>query len=92
MAFTVTDFHDFVRLFWENPRWRTELRRLVLVDVRLELPDLARRIAEWREADVRAWVRRIKDTRRRGGRPPARCRVPSWCMLLGFAWFVALLR
>ncbi len=92
MAFTVADFHDFVRLLWENPQWRAELRRLVLTDELLELPDLVRRIAEWREVDVRAWVRRIKDTRRRGGRPPARCRVLSWCMLWGFAWFVALPR
>jgi hypothetical protein len=39
MSFTSTDFHDLVRLVEEHPEWRTELRRLVLTDSLLALPE-----------------------------------------------------
>jgi chromosome segregation ATPase len=39
MSFTPTDFHDLVRLVEEHPEWRTELRRLVLTDSLLALPE-----------------------------------------------------
>jgi hypothetical protein len=38
VAFSVQDFHDFVRLLEERPEWRVELRRLVLTEELLGLP------------------------------------------------------
>ena len=39
MVFRVEDFHDLVRLLEERPEWRAELRRLVLTDELLALPE-----------------------------------------------------
>src|SRR5262249_15030607 len=39
MSFTVKDFHDLVRILEERPEWRGELRRLVLTDELLSLPE-----------------------------------------------------
>jgi predicted nuclease with TOPRIM domain len=39
MPFTVTEFHDLVRLVEERPEWRAELRRIVLTDELLALPE-----------------------------------------------------
>lgn len=39
MPFTVEDFHDLVRILEERPEWRGELRRLVLTDELLALPE-----------------------------------------------------
>jgi hypothetical protein len=39
MPFTVDEFHDLVRLLEERPEWRAELRRLVLTDQLLALPE-----------------------------------------------------
>ena len=48
MAFGVRDFHDLVRLLGEHPEWREELRRLLLTEELLALPqvvqDLAREV------------------------------------------------
>ena len=38
MPFTVTDFHDLVRLLEEHSDWRTELRRVLLSQDLLDLP------------------------------------------------------
>ena len=38
MPFTADEFHDFIRLVEAHPEWRTELRRLVLTDELLALP------------------------------------------------------
>ena len=52
MPFTVQDFHDLVQLLEERPEWRSEMRRLVLSDEYLTLPEqlaeLRREIAELR--------------------------------------------
>jgi archaellum component FlaC len=39
MAFTVEDFHDLVRLLELHPEWRAELRRLVLSEEYLSVPE-----------------------------------------------------
>ena len=39
MAFTITDFHDLVRLLEQHEEWRKELRRLLLTDDLLNLPN-----------------------------------------------------
>src|SRR5215471_438369 len=39
MPFRVEDFHDLIRLLEERPEWRSELRRLVLSDELLALPE-----------------------------------------------------
>ena len=39
MPFAVADFHDLTRLLEERPEWRAELRRLVLTDGLLALPE-----------------------------------------------------
>ncbi|HXH11859.1 MAG TPA: hypothetical protein VNP04_19105 [Alphaproteobacteria bacterium] len=46
MAFTVEEFRDLVRLLEERPEWRAELRRLVLTDELLALPELVRALVE----------------------------------------------
>jgi len=46
MAFTVQDYHDLARLLWEYPEWREELRRLLLPDELLALPELVRQLTE----------------------------------------------
>ncbi len=46
MAFTVRDFHDLVELLQQQPDWRVELRRLVLSEELLTLPQLVRDLAE----------------------------------------------
>jgi hypothetical protein len=42
MPFTVAEFHDLVRILEEHPEWRAEIRRLVLTDEILTLPELVR--------------------------------------------------
>ena len=39
MPFTADGFHDLVRLVESHPEWRAELRRLVLTDELLALPE-----------------------------------------------------
>jgi hypothetical protein len=46
MAFTVEEFRDLLRLLEERPEWRAELRRAVLTDELLTLPELVRSLAE----------------------------------------------
>ena len=46
MPFTVDDFQDLIRLLGEHPEWRTGLRRHVLSDELLDLPDRVRQIGE----------------------------------------------
>jgi len=61
MAFTITDFHDLVQLLERHEEWRKELRRLLLTDELLNLPNAVqelhrhvdRRFAELAEAQRR---------------------------------------
>jgi len=46
MAFTVQEFHDLVALLTQHPEWRAELRRLVLTEELLALPQIVRDLAE----------------------------------------------
>jgi hypothetical protein len=46
MAFTVRDFRDLVELLEQHPEWRAELRRLVLSEELLALPQLVQALAE----------------------------------------------
>jgi len=46
MAFTIQDYHDLARLLWEHPEWRDELRRLLLTDELLALPEIVQQLAE----------------------------------------------
>jgi hypothetical protein len=46
MAFTVQDFHDLVALVTQHPEWREELRRLVLTEELLALPQIVHDLAE----------------------------------------------
>jgi hypothetical protein len=39
MPFTVEEFRDLVRILEERPEWRNELRRLILTDQLLDLPE-----------------------------------------------------
>ncbi len=39
MPFTVDEFRDLVRLLEKRPKWRREIRRLVLTDELLSLPE-----------------------------------------------------
>jgi uncharacterized protein YoxC len=46
MAFRIEDFHDLIHLLEEHPQWRAELRRLLLTDEVLDLPQIVRDLAE----------------------------------------------
>lgn len=46
MSFTVAEFHDLVRLVTEHPEWRAELRRLVLTNELLALPEEVARLRQ----------------------------------------------
>lgn len=46
MSFTVHDFHEMTQLFYQNPEFRAELRRLVLTDEMLNLPEQMRTTSE----------------------------------------------
>ena len=46
MAFTVQDFHDLIGILEQHPEWRTELRRLVLTEELLSLPQITQALAE----------------------------------------------
>ncbi len=62
MAFTVHDFRDLVHLLEQRPEWREELRRLVLTEDLLGLPQIVRELAEaqWRtEETVRGLAERV---------------------------------
>jgi hypothetical protein len=45
MAFTVQDFHDLIGILEQHPEWRTELRRLVLTEELLSLPQIMHDLA-----------------------------------------------
>ena len=44
MAFEVRDYMDLLRLLTEHPEWRSELRRLLLTDELLALPEIVREL------------------------------------------------
>jgi len=46
MPFTIADFRDLVRIVEEHPEWRSELRRLLLTEELLSLPQVVRELAE----------------------------------------------
>jgi hypothetical protein len=46
MTFTVRDFHDLVEILEVEPVWRAELRRLILTDDILGLPEALRQLTE----------------------------------------------
>ncbi|MEJ5252425.1 MAG: hypothetical protein HPY54_09030 [Chthonomonadetes bacterium] len=46
MSFAVEDFHQLLALLEQHPEWRAELRRVVLSEEMLHLPDLVRELAE----------------------------------------------
>jgi hypothetical protein len=53
----ITDFHDVVRLLEEHPEWRAELRRLILTDDLLGLPEQVAHLTEQVTALVAAQAR-----------------------------------
>jgi hypothetical protein len=57
MAFTVNDLHDLVEILYAEPVWRAEIRKLVLTDEILNLPqeirELAALVRELTEAQLR---------------------------------------
>ncbi len=46
MAFTINDLRDLTRLLLERPEWLGEVRRIVLTEELLSLPDIVRGLAE----------------------------------------------
>jgi hypothetical protein len=46
MPFNVEEFQDLIRLLQERPEWRADLRRLVLSDELLALPELVRELVQ----------------------------------------------
>lgn len=67
MPFTVEDFFDLARLLEQRPEWRAELRRLLLPDEMLSLPQTIQALAGQVEAltkDVRALTEAQRHTER----------------------------
>jgi hypothetical protein len=54
MSFAVEDFRDLVRLLEERPEWRADLRRLVLTDELLAVPE---QVAELRAQTERSFAK-----------------------------------
>ncbi|GBC92089.1 hypothetical protein HRbin15_00552 [bacterium HR15] len=46
MPITINDLHDLIRLLEEHPEWRAEMRRVLLTDALLQLPELVRDLTE----------------------------------------------
>jgi hypothetical protein len=46
MAFTVEDLNDLIRILKQHPEWCMELRRVLLTDELLQLPELMRELIE----------------------------------------------
>src|SRR5262245_17619952 len=46
MAFNVEEFQDLIRLLQQRPEWRADLRRLVLSDELLALPESVRELVQ----------------------------------------------
>ncbi len=61
MAFTVQELSDLARLLVEHPEWRSELRRLLLSEELLSLPELMRQLAE--KVDALAEAQRRSEAR-----------------------------
>ena len=64
----ITDFHDVVRLLEQHPEWRAELRRLILTEELLALPDqfaeLTRQVTRLTEAQARVEERLVRTEER----------------------------
>ncbi|NJN82287.1 MAG: hypothetical protein HC802_08415 [Caldilineaceae bacterium] len=50
MAFSVQDFQDLVSLLEEHPKWRSEMRRLILTEEMVDIPRALERLTEAQEA------------------------------------------
>src|SRR5262247_1091643 len=46
MAFTVSEFRDLIQLLEQHPAWREELRRWVLTEELLALPQMVRELTD----------------------------------------------
>ena len=63
MAFTVEDFQDLVRLLAQHPEWRSELRRVLLSEELLTVPERLARAEQF----LAESVRRDEERSRRSG-------------------------
>lgn len=67
-TFTVREFHDFVRILERRPDWREELRRLILTDELLKLPQVVRELVEAQrrtEEELKTLTARVDSLTRR---------------------------
>ena len=75
MPFTMDDFHDLIRLIETRPEWRVELRRLVLTEELLAVPDHLAALRARSEEQFQALVEAQQRTNRRSpgahGQPDA---------------------
>jgi len=46
MSFTIEDLHDMIVLLEQRPEWKAELRRVLLSEELLQLPEMVRELAE----------------------------------------------
>jgi polyhydroxyalkanoate synthesis regulator phasin len=60
MVFRVEDFHDLVRLLEERPEWRAELRRLVLTEDLLAMPEQMAALRQETEQRFQALARQME--------------------------------
>ena len=61
MSFTVENFRDLIRLLEEHPEWRAELRRLVLSEELLRLPEMVARMGESLQTALERLAQRVDE-------------------------------
>ena len=62
MPFTVADLRDLVRILEERPEWRADLRRILLAEELLSLPQVVQELAEAQkrtEEQLRSFTKRV---------------------------------
>lgn len=64
MAFTVRDYQDLVALLKQHPEWQDELRRLLLHEDFLQLPQIVRELAEAQQRTERR-IEELAEAQRR---------------------------
>ncbi len=63
MPITISDLHDLIRLLEEHPEWRAELRRVLLTEDLLRLPDLVRELIEAQQRTEQQLAELVQITR-----------------------------
>jgi len=85
MPFTVSEFHDFIRILEMHPEWRADLLRVLFPEALLDLPRVVQELAE-AQRQTEAAIRQLTERMERGFAEAAADRQRIWeAMERGFA-------